>query len=70
MNYPTSDLDLIVISPTGVATLTGATLNAPEQASIKNPAAGVWTALVTVFGLDSDSDKFELRVSLDGKVVK
>jgi subtilisin family serine protease len=69
-NYPTSNLDLIVISPTGVATLTGATLNAPEQATITNPAAGVWTALVTVFGLDVDSDKFELRVSLDGKVAK
>ncbi len=67
--YPAADLDVFVISPTGVLTTTGATLNQPEVAAISNPPAGTWTVFVSGFEIPTETDKFELRVSLDGKVV-
>ena len=33
-------------------------------------AAGSWTAVVAGFDIPTGTDKFELRVSLDGNVVK
>jgi len=69
-NYPTNDLDLILISPGGAANFNGATLNNPENVAISNPAAGTWTALIQGFEVNNNSDKFEFRAAIDGKVVK
>ena len=68
--YPTADVDLFLIGPGGTANLTGATSNNPEVVVLNNPAAGTWTLIVHGFDVPTGSDKFELRASLDGKVVK
>ena len=69
-NYPTSDLDMIVYDPNLNAHTEGASLNDPETFTIANPAPGTWLVLIDGFNIASGSDKFELRVSLDGKVVR
>ena len=68
--YPTNDLDLFAVAPNGLTSLLGATSNNPEVVVINNPAPGTWRAIVRGFEVNTDSDKYELRVSLDGKVVK
>jgi hypothetical protein len=68
-NYPTNDVDLILVSPGGAVNLAGATLNNPEAVSVTNPAAGAWLALVNGFEVNSKSDKVELRVVLDGRLL-
>ena len=67
--YPTADVDLILISPTSQANFDGATLSNPETVSIKNPEAGSWVALVDAFSIPAGSDKFELRIALESKVI-
>jgi hypothetical protein len=47
--YPTNDLDLVLVSPTGTVIQSGATLNSPERVTINNPAAGRWTAAIIGF---------------------
>jgi hypothetical protein len=37
---------------------------------IDNPEAGEWVVLVNGFDIPAGNDKFELRVSLDGHVIK
>jgi uncharacterized protein YfaP (DUF2135 family) len=69
-NVPTNDLDLIVINPSGAANVDGATLNNPERADVMNPVPGKWIVFVAGYHIPTATDKFELRVSLDGKVVK
>jgi len=69
-NYPSADLDLILIAPGGALNFAGATINNPENAVVNNPAPGTWVAVVSGFEIHTDSDKYELRVALDGKVVK
>jgi subtilisin family serine protease len=68
--FPTADIDLILVNPSGGSSFLGSTLNMPEVAVINNPAAGNWTVLVRGFEIHTATDKFELRVSLDGNVVK
>ena len=68
--YPTADLDMFLIDPLGAANVGGATLNDPEVVTIKNPKAGNWIILVNGFSIPTTTDKFELRVSLDGNVQK
>src|SRR5262249_23057953 len=67
--FPTNDLDLILVKPDNSLNLDGATVNSPEHAVVSHPAAGQWLAVVNGFFVPN-SDKFELRVTLDGKVVK
>jgi hypothetical protein len=69
-NVPTNDLDLVIVSPSGQANFEAAQLNNPELAVINNPAAGTWTAVIVGFAVPTQTDKYELRVSLDGKVLK
>jgi hypothetical protein len=70
-SYPTSDLDLFLIPPTGAPNFDGATLNAPDRAGIDNPTAGTWVAVVDGFSVSSRrGDKFGLRLVIDGKVGK
>jgi hypothetical protein len=47
-----------------------ATLNNPEYVTMNNPAAGTWLALINGFEVRTNSDKYEFRAALDGKVVK
>jgi len=68
--FPTNDLDLFAVRPNGTTTLAGATLNNPEVVSIKNPPAGRWLVIVNGFTIFTEQDKFELRIALDGKIVK
>jgi subtilisin family serine protease len=69
-NYPTNDIDMIIIAPNGSTNLDGATAANPEVVSIDNPAAGQWLVLVDGFEVSSGSDKFEFRAALDGIVIK
>jgi subtilisin family serine protease len=68
--YPLNDLDLILIAPNGAVNVDGAGLNSPETASIDHPLAGTWTVLLNGFEINTGDDKYELRIALDGKVVK
>jgi len=69
-SYPSSDIDLILINPANALNFSGATENSPEVAAIANPLPGTWLAIVNGFQIHAGSDKYELRVSLDGKVLK
>jgi hypothetical protein len=69
--YPTNDIDVILQRPDGTFDLSGATLNSPERAEIKDPPAGEWVAYiagVTVF--TKDGDRVKLRVAVDGQVIR
>ena len=69
--YPSNDLDLILIPPSGPVNVDGATANAPERAAVANPVAGQWIAVVDGFSIATkNGDKFSLRVAIDGTVVK
>jgi subtilisin family serine protease len=68
--YPTSDVDLILRDPAGLLNFDGATLDSPERVAVHTPAPGTWTVFVDGFDLPSGTDKVDLRVSFDGKLVK
>lgn len=68
--YPTNDIDLILVRPNGTVDFSGATLNSPEHVALTAPPAGNWLVIVDGFDVAAREDKFELRVALDGKVVK
>ena len=61
---------MVLRNPSGTFNFSGATLNSPEVVTLSNPTPGIWTVLVVGFEINAGSDKFELRVALDGKVVK
>lgn len=71
--YPTNDLDLIVMDPSGNTILTGATLNSPERVAVPNPAPGIWTARIQGFqinqGIVNGQDLWTLHVRADGQPV-
>jgi subtilisin family serine protease len=69
-SYPASDVDLVLVDPNGATNTDGATLDNPEVVVIKNPAPGTWVALLSGFEIHTRFDRYELRVSLDGNVVK
>ncbi len=68
--YPTNDVDMILVNPASVANFNGATLNSPESAVVNNPMPGTWFILVNGFEVNTKSDKFDLRVTLDGQLLK
>ena len=61
---------LFVVNPGGLTNVSGATLNNPERTVVNNPVPGTWVAMVSGCQLPTNTDKFELRVSPDGKIVK
>ena len=67
-SYPANDLDLFLIRPNNTVVLNGATASSPESATITSPEAGVWTAVVVGFEINTGDDKYELRIALDGRV--
>jgi subtilisin family serine protease len=67
--YPTSDLDLILVRPDGTLDFSAATSSSPEVSTIANPAPGNWLAIIQGFDVAGRGDKYELRVALNGKVV-
>jgi len=57
--YPTSDLDMVLIDPSGKVNVTGAGSNSPERVEISKPAAGTWTVVIqglSVHAPGSDGD--------------
>jgi hypothetical protein len=69
-NYPAADVDLILIAPDGTLNFNGASLNIPEHVVVNNPLPGTWFCIVSGFEIHTGTDRFELRVALDGTVVK
>jgi subtilisin family serine protease len=70
-SYPSNDLDLILVPPVGAPNVAGAGFGSPERATIANPVAGTWTAIVSGFALPSDkNEKYTLRLAADGVVIK
>jgi hypothetical protein len=67
--YPAADIDLFLISPSGLVNQDGATENNPESVSIQNPEPGAWLARINGFDIPAGSDKYEFRIELDGKVI-
>jgi hypothetical protein len=68
-NYPANDIDLILIDPFGGINFDGATLDSVERATIANPAAGNWIAIISGFDIPKGKDRYFLRVTLDGTVI-
>jgi hypothetical protein len=68
--YPTSDIDMVVKDPNSKEYRQGAGLNSPEQATIVDPPAGRWTVTITGFDIPAGWDKYELRIAVDGNVIK
>src|SRR5207245_11800208 len=50
-HYPTTDLDLILLSSNRHLDFSGATSDSPERVRVLNPPAGLWLALVNGFSL-------------------
>jgi hypothetical protein len=69
-SYPLNDVDLILIDPNSNFIWDGATYNAPETATVFAPMAGNWLAVVSGFEFHTTDDKYDLRIVLDGVVVK
>jgi hypothetical protein len=74
-HYPTSDIDMTIIDPAGNifvdgnGSQPGATLAGPERATVENPVPGTWQVIVDGFNIPAGSDKFQLRVTLDGHIL-
>jgi hypothetical protein len=68
--YPANDIDLYLVRPNNTVDVSGATFNSPERVQLVNPPAGNWLMVVNGFDVFGRPDRYELRVALDGKVVK
>lgn len=65
--FPTSDVDMIIFDPTfALASVDGATGNAPERATIENPAPGTWYVLLDGYEVNKP-DNYDLYLTLDGE---
>lgn len=68
--YPTSDIDMYLVDPNQVVDTDGATLNSPEEATVRNPVAGTWFIVLDGFEIHAKFEPFTLSVNLDGQTVK
>ena len=68
--YPTNDIDMILEAPSSLLNFDGATWNSPESVVVNKPTPGTWRVMVNGFEVNTRSDEFELRVALDGQVVR
>ncbi|MEA3326002.1 MAG: S8 family serine peptidase [Chloroflexota bacterium] len=63
--FPTSDIDMIIFDPTfALASVDGATGNAPERAVLYDPMPGTWYVLVDGYEVNK-SDYFNLYLTLE-----
>jgi len=70
-SYPANDIDLILVRPNGTANYDGASLNNPEVVVEDGPAAGNWYAVLDGYSISTrNGDRFQLRIAVDGEVVK
>jgi subtilisin family serine protease len=67
---PTSDLDLLLLSPTSKLNTDGWTQNSPELVSIDHPEAGSWLAIINGFDVPAGTETYEFTIELDGKVIR
>ena len=67
---PTSDLDLLLLSPTSKLNTDGWTENSPELVSIDHPEAGNWLAIINGSDVPAGAETYEFRIELDGKVIR
>ncbi|MCW5977031.1 MAG: S8 family serine peptidase [Bryobacteraceae bacterium] len=68
--FPTADIDLFLISPSSKDNRSAATGSSPETTTIENPEPGTWLARIAGNTILSKFDKFELRIALDGVVIR
>lgn len=68
--YPTTDLDLLLVTPSNALVTAGATLRSPERVTIANPAAGNWTVLVDAFEVHLNKANYKLTMIRDGVTVR
>ena len=75
-HYPTSDIDMILVDPNGNivvnqnGTQPGATLAGPERATLDAPQSGGWQVVIDGFNIPAGWDKYQLRVTLDGQILR
>ena len=63
--FPTSDVDMIIFDPTfALASLDGATGNAPERAIIVDPMPGTWYVLIDGYEVNKP-DNYDLYLTLE-----
>lgn len=63
--FPTSDVDMYILDPSfTLASVDGATGNAPERSIIDNPAAGTWHVFITGYEVNKP-DNYDLYLTLD-----
>jgi len=68
--YPTNDIVLVPLDPSGAWHLADNIYNSPQSIVVNNPTPGTWQVYLVPFVMNTQSDKFELRVTLDGQVVR
>jgi hypothetical protein len=66
---------MIIVDPDGNVFVNGdgsqpgATLAGPERATVENPGPGTWQVVIDGFNIPAGTDKFQLRVTLDGHIL-
>jgi serine protease AprX len=68
--YPTNDLDLYLVDPNSLVYFEGDPFGSPESVVVNNPTPGTWQIFVDAYEMNTHTDKFELRVTLDGRVAR
>ncbi|HYV19987.1 MAG TPA: S8 family serine peptidase [Verrucomicrobiae bacterium] len=67
---PLNDIDLYLVNPYDFPDYGAATLNVPETTLINDPVPGPWKAQIYGFEMPTRTDKFKLRILIDGQVVR
>jgi hypothetical protein len=61
---------MTLIDPNLTQDTQGAHLNDPERAVILQPIPGTWMVVINGFDIPAGSDTYDLRVTVDGEVLK
>lgn len=62
-DFPTHDVDLLLLDPAGNLIVDAATLANPERLTLTDPLPGSWTALIEGFELHGFEDDYSLTLS-------
>jgi len=68
--YPTNDIVLVPQDPSGALYFADNIYNSPQSVVVNNPTPGTWQIFLVAYEMNTQSYKFELRVTLDGQVVR